>query len=72
MPPTSKKLWEHIGFGLSVRVCVRACVRASVRKKKNEHAGDLKFPIWIPHGKIADARFFFLVRVISISGVMPF
>ena len=25
MPPTSKKLREHIGFGLSVRASVRAC-----------------------------------------------
>ena len=30
----------------------------------------LKFHIWIPHGKIADP-YFFLVRVISLSGVMP-
>ena len=42
----------------------------------------LKFPIWISHGKIADPCFVvffffvfffsgFLVRVISLSGVMP-
>ena len=30
----------------------------------------LKFHLWIPHGKIVDP-FFFLVRVISLSGVMP-
>ena len=36
------------------------------------HAGVLKFHIWIPHGKIADPHiFFFLVRIISLSGVMP-
>ena len=70
MPPTSKKLREHIGFGLSVR--------ASIRSSKTVHARVLKFHIWIPHGKIADTRFFFfffffffLVRVISLSGVMP-
>ena len=34
------------------------------------HAGVLKFHIWISHGKIADP-YFFLVRVISLSGVMP-
>ena len=33
------------------------------------HARVLKFHIWIPHGKIADC-IFFLVRVISLSGVM--
>ena len=58
MPPTSKKLREHIGFGL----CVRACVRSSktVRDKV------LKFHIWIPHGKIVDARFF------SCPSYLPF
>ena len=50
MLPNSKKLTEHIGFGL----CVRPCVRLS----RTEHARVLKFHIWIPHGKIADARFF--------------
>ena len=34
------------------------------------HACVLKFHIWIPHGNIADP-YFFLVRVISFSGVMP-
>ena len=50
MPPTLKKLRENIGFGLSVR--------ASVRSSKTVHARVLKFHIWIPHGKIVDARFF--------------
>ena len=66
MPPTSKKLREHIGFGLSVRACVSECVRAS----KAVHARVLKFHIWIPHRKIVDTLFF-LVRVISLSEVMP-
>ena len=49
MPPTTlKKLQEHIGFGLSV------C------SSKTVHARVLKFHIWIPHGKIVDAHFFFL------------
>ena len=34
------------------------------------HARVLKFRIWIPHGKTAD-QYFFLVQVISLSGVMP-
>ena len=34
------------------------------------YARVLKFHVWIPHGKIADP-YFFLVRVISLSGVMP-
>ena len=34
------------------------------------HARVLKFHIWIPHGKITDS-YFFLIRVISLSGVMP-
>ena len=34
------------------------------------HARVLKFHVWIPHGKIADP-YFFLVRVVSLSGVMP-
>ena len=62
MPPTSKKLREHIGFGLSVHPSIHS---------RTVHARDLKFHVWIPHGKIFDARFFFLVRVISLSGVMP-
>ena len=37
---------------------------------KNVHPRVLKFYIWIPHGKIADTHFF-LVRVTSLSGVMP-
>ena len=45
---------------------VRVCVHSS----KTVHARALKFHIWIPHGKIADTRFF-LVRVISLSGVIP-
>ena len=49
---------------------VRPCVRACVRSSRTVHARVLKFHIGIPHGKIFDAHFF-LVRVISLSGVMP-
>ena len=54
---------DCIGFGL----CVHPCVNSS----KTVHARVLKFHIWISHGKISDTRFYFLVRVISLSGVMP-
>ena len=65
MPPTSKKLTGHIGFGLFVR--------PSVRSSKTVQARVLKFFIWISHGKIFKASFFlfvcffFLVGVISLS-----
>ena len=45
-------------------------VRASVRSSRTMRDRILKFHIWIPHGEIADTRFFFLVLVISQSGVM--
>ena len=41
-----------------------------IRSSKTVHARVLKFHIWIPRGKIFDAHCF-LVRVISLSGVMP-
>ena len=59
---------------------VRAPVRASVRPFVTlyeachilwtVHARIFKFHIWIPHRKVADP-YFFLVQVISLSGVMP-
>ena len=62
MPPTSKKLMGHIGFGL--------CMCPSVSSSRTMHARVLKFHIWIPHGKIADTHF---VSCLShlLSGVMP-
>ena len=65
MPPTSKKLTGHIGFGL----CVRPSVRPFVRLSRTVHARVLKFHLWIPHEKIADTRFL-LIRVMSLSGAM--
>ena len=59
MPPTSKKLREHIGFGLSVR------------SSKTVHAKVLKFHIWIPHGKIIDARFFSCPSYLSFWSYAP-
>ena len=72
MPPTSKKLRVIFVVGLSVRVAVRAFVTLfdACHILRTVHARVLKFCIWIPHGKIAD-QYFFLVRVISLSGVMP-
>ena len=63
MPPTSKKLTGHIGFGLSVR--------PSVRLSKTVHARVLKFHIWIPHGKIFDARFFSCPSYLSFWSYAP-
>ena len=63
MPPTSKKLTGHIGFGL--------CVCASVRASKTVHARVLKFHIWIPHGKIGDT-FFFLSELTPFLELCPF
>ena len=55
MPPTSKKgaYWFQV-------------VHASVRASKTVPARVLKFHIWIPHGKIADTRFF------SCPSYLPF
>ena len=64
MPPTSKKLREHIGFGL----CVRPCICST----KTVHARVLKFHIWIPHGKIVDACFFFLSELSPFQVLCPF
>ena len=61
IPTTSKKLTRHIGFGFSVSAPVRQelCMLG------------FEYHIWIPHGKIFDTHFFFLVWVNSLSGVMP-
>ena len=58
MPPASKKLTGHVGFGL--------CVHASVHSWRTMHTRVLKFHIWIPHGKIADTCFF------SCPSYLPF
>ena len=66
MPPTSKKLWEHIGFRLCVRPSVCPSIRTSIRSLKTVHARVLKFHIWIPHGKIVDTGF------LSCPSYLPF
>ena len=75
MLPTSKTLQGHIAFVLSVRASMHACVRSShflmhAISYESCMLWVLKFHIVIPHGEIADPYFFFLFRVISISGVM--
>ena len=62
MPPTLKK-WGHIGFGLSVCVCVCVCI----------HVRDivLKLHVCIPHGKIADAYFWFSLNYLPLSNYGP-
>ena len=67
MPPISKQLTAHIGFGL----CVRASVRASVRSSRTVHARVLKFHIWIPHRKIADTCFFSCPSYLPIWSYAP-
>ena len=56
MPPTSKKLRGHIGFGLSVRPSLTIFYACHILW--TVHAGVLKFRVRIPHGQIADTRFF--------------
>ena len=64
MSPTSKKLREHIGFGLSVH--------SSVRSSKTVHARVLNFHIiWIPHGKIVDAPFFSCLSCLPFWSYAP-
>ena len=55
--PNFEKVGGHIGFGLSVCMYVRTyvCMYVCI------HVRDivLKLHVWIPHGKIADAYFWF-------------
>ena len=55
MPPTLKS-GGHIGFSLSVCVCVCMGHRDMV----------LKLHVWIPHGKIADAYFWFSLNYLPL------
>ena len=48
MPPTLKKLKEHIALGLSVRPSIHYKFKIRV----------LKFHRWIPHQKITEPYFF--------------
>ena len=66
MPPTSKKLTGHIGFGL----CVSPFIKIST--SRTVHARVLKFHTWILHGKIADSHFFFLSELSPLLELCPF
>ena len=59
--PNFEKVWGHIGFGLSV--CMYVCI----------HVRDmvLKLHVWIPHGKIADAYFWFSLNYLPLSNYGP-
>ena len=63
-PQLRRSWWSILVSGCA---CVSVCVHPFV---KNRAARVLKFHIWIPHGKIADTRFF-LFQGISVSGDMP-
>ena len=71
--PTLKKLKGHISFGLFVRasMCLFEKLFDACHILLTMQVRVSKFHIWIPHGKRVDIHFFFLVRVISLSGVMP-
>ena len=59
--PQLRKSGGHIGFGLSVCVCVCIYVQDIV----------LKLHVWIPHGKIADAYFWFSLNYLPLSNYGP-
>ena len=63
--PNFEKVGGHIGFGLSVRmyVCMYVCI----------HVRDivLKLHVWIPHGKIGDAYFWFSLNYLPLSNYGP-
>ena len=46
-------------------------VHPSIRSSKTVHARVMKFHIWIPHGKIVDARFFFLSELSPFLELCP-
>ena len=73
--PNFEEVDRAYWFQLSVRASVCACISSkyACHILWTMYARVFKFHIWILilHGKIAD-RVFFLDRVISLSGVMPF
>ena len=52
----------HIGFGLSVCVCVGGGGHRDIV---------LKLHVWIPHGKIADAYFWFSLNYLPLLNYGP-
>ena len=67
--PNFEKVGGHIGFGLSV--CMYVCMY--VRTYVCIHVRDivLKLHVWIPHGKIADAYFWFSLNYLPLSNYSP-
>ena len=67
--PIFEKVGGHIGFGLSVCMYVRmyVCMYVCI------HVRDivLKLHVWIPHGKIADAYFWFSLNYLPLSNYGP-
>ena len=63
MPPTLKK-WGTYCFRL-VRVCVCVCACMGYRDIV------LKLHVWIPHGKIADAYFWFSMNYLPLLNYGP-
>ena len=63
--PNFEKVGGHIGFGLSVCMYVRMYVCIHVRDIV------LKLHVWIPHGKIADAYFWFSLNYLPLSNYGP-
>ena len=66
MPPTSKKLWEHIGFGLSVR----ASLRLSLRQKSCMLGFEISYmdSSWKNSWRV----FFFLSKLSPFLELCPF
>ena len=66
MPPTLKK-WG----GILVSACPYVCMY--VRTYVCIHVGDivLNLHVWIPHGKIADAYFWFSLNYLPLSNYGP-
>ena len=67
MPPTLKK-WGTYWFRL-VRMCVCVCVCVFVCIFVRDNV--LKLHVWIPHGKIADAYFWFSLNYLPLLNYGP-
>ena len=66
MPPTLKK-WGGILVSACPYVCMYVCMYVCI------HVRDivLKLHVWIPHGKIADAYFWFSLNYLPLSNYGP-
>ena len=53
------------------KACWFRVVHSSVHSSRTVHAKVLKFHIWIPHGKIANTRFFFLSKLSPFLELCP-